>query len=277
MAMTRVNGVQLFYEVSGSGDIPLILTHGSWGSHHDWDIIVPKLAESFRVYTYDRRGHSASERLPDQGSITEDVDDLAALIDQLGIAPAWALGNSYGASIVLRLAGKHPDLLQGLTVHEPPLLALLMDDPDLAPMLKEVNGRVGDVVKRIASGDHAGAAQQFFDTVAIGPGAWESFPPASRETFTENAPTFLDEAQDPQQLAFDLAWIEDFDRPCLLTTGEQSPVFNRRVVDRLADVLPQVEVVSLSGAGHIPHITHPDAYVGAIDSFIMEAVKEAQH
>ena len=84
----------------------------------------------------------------------------------------------------------------------------------------------------------------------------------------ENAPTFLDEARDPEQLAFDLAWIKAFPRPSLLTTGDQSPPTFAPVVIKLADVLPAVEVVTFPGAGHIPHVTHADTYVEAIMAFI---------
>ena len=58
-----VNGTRLFYELSGSGD-PLVLVHGSWVDHKDWQLVVPSLTKSFRVLTYDpgatpsARGHS---------------------------------------------------------------------------------------------------------------------------------------------------------------------------------------------------------------------------
>ena len=52
--------------------------HGSWASHHIWDLVVPGLAELFRVVTNDRRGHSQSERPREQRSIRDDVADLAA-------------------------------------------------------------------------------------------------------------------------------------------------------------------------------------------------------
>jgi len=61
MAIVTVNGVRLFYEIHGTG-VPLVLVHGSWDSHRNWDLVVPRLAEVFRVLTYDRRGHSQSER-----------------------------------------------------------------------------------------------------------------------------------------------------------------------------------------------------------------------
>ena len=55
--------------------------------------------------------------------------DLAALIEHFGLAPAWVIGNSFGGSITLRLAGERSDLLRGVMVHEPPLFSLVADDP----------------------------------------------------------------------------------------------------------------------------------------------------
>ena len=268
MSIAHVNGTRLFYKVSGAAEVPLVLVHGSWGSHHNWDRVVPGFAESFRLLTYDRRGHSESERSPAQGSIREDVADLAALIEHLELGPAWVAGNSFGASITLRLAGERPDLLRGFVAHEPPLFALLVNDSSVAPMLAEVGKRIGAVVERIASGDHAGAAEQFVETVALGPGSWAQLAPDLQQTFITNAPTFLDEARDPEQLTFDLASIRAFSRPALLTTGDQSPPTFAPVIAMVADVLPNVSVVALPGAGHIPHATNPEGYVEAIMAFI---------
>jgi pimeloyl-ACP methyl ester carboxylesterase len=268
MATATVNGVRLFYQIGGDGDVPLVLVHGSWGSHETWDAVAPALRTAYRVLTYDRRGHSKSERPTAQGSVREDVADLAALIEQLGLAPTWVVGSSFGASITLRLAGERPDLLRGVIAHEPPLFALLADDPTLAPMLEEVAPRIGAVVERITSGDHAGAAEQFADTVALGPGAWAQIPSDVRQTFLENAPTFLDESRDPEALVFDLAWIRTFSRRVLLTIGDQSPPIFAPVVAKLAAAGPNVDVVTFAGAGHIPHVTHPEMYNRAITAFI---------
>jgi len=267
MTTAKVNGVRLFYERNGTGEVPLVLVHGSWDSHHDWDLVVPRLADAFRVLTYDRRGHSQSERPTGQGSVREDVADLAALIEHLGLVPAWVVGNSFGASITLRLAGERSDLFRGLIAHEPPLFSLLGDDTALAPLLAEVHQKIGAVVERIASGDHAGAAEQFVETVALGPGTWAQVPPEVRQTLIENAPTFLDEASDAELLAFDLEWLRAFSLPALLTRGDQSPPTFAPVVGKLAEALPRVEVVTFPGAGHIPHATHPEAYVEAIMAF----------
>ncbi len=47
MAMARVNGVRLFCELNGTGDVPLVLVHGSWDSHDDWDLVVPRWLSRF--------------------------------------------------------------------------------------------------------------------------------------------------------------------------------------------------------------------------------------
>jgi pimeloyl-ACP methyl ester carboxylesterase len=60
MPFATVNSVALYYEITGSGE-PMVLVHGSWGDHHNWDTVVPLLSNSFQVVTFDRRGHSQSQ------------------------------------------------------------------------------------------------------------------------------------------------------------------------------------------------------------------------
>jgi pimeloyl-ACP methyl ester carboxylesterase len=273
MATAKVNGVRLFYEMKGAGDVLLVLVHGSWGSHHSWDPVVPGFADSFRVLTYDRRGHSESERPSGQGSMREDAADLAALIEHLGLGPAWVAGNSFGASITLRLAGERADLLRGIIAHEPPLLSLLANDPKVAPILDEVETKQRAVVDRIAAGDHAGAAEQFVDELALGPGTWARLPASLQQTMIANAPTFLDETRDPEQYVLDLSGIRAFRQPALLTLGAQSPAMYAPVVAKLAETLPRATTHTYAGAGHIPYATHPNAYVETITTFVRKNSK----
>jgi pimeloyl-ACP methyl ester carboxylesterase len=129
MPTSAVNGTRLFWEITGDIGDPMVLVHGSWGDHGNWASVVPALSRRFRVLTYDRRRHSSSERPIGQGSVREDVADLAAVLEDLRHAPAHVVGTSFGASIVLRLAAERPDLFRSLIVHEPPLFGLLKDDP----------------------------------------------------------------------------------------------------------------------------------------------------
>ncbi len=114
----------------------------------------------------------------------------------------------------------------------------------MAPMLEEVGKKMGAVVERIASGDHVGAAEQFVETVALGPGSWARLPHELQQTFVTNAPTFLDEARDPEQLVFDLAWIRGFPHPLLLTMGDQSPPMFAPVIAKLGAARGEVAIFS---------------------------------
>jgi pimeloyl-ACP methyl ester carboxylesterase len=266
VAVLRVNGIELYYELSGSGE-PLVLVHGSWGDHHNWDPVVPVLAQSFQVLAYDRRGHSASERPAGQGSVFEDADDLAGLIDELDLSPAHVAGSSFGAVVALRAATRRPEVFRSLIVHEPPLFPLLAGT-EYEPALAQVQQRAGTVVELLESGDQEGAARLFVDTIAFGPEAWdEQLTPQMRDMFVTNAPTFLDEARDPDALQMDLDALEAFDRPALLTSGSESAPFFGPVVDIVARRLRQSERVTIDGADHVPHISVPDRYVELVRRF----------
>jgi len=266
MASAQVNGVELFYELTGTG-AALVLVHGSWVDHRSWDAVVPGLSESFRVLRYDRRGHSESERLTGQGSIREDVADLAALIEHLELGPAYIGGNSWGATITLRLAAERPDLFRGLIGHEPPLFALLADDATSSSILEDLRMRLEAVVVLLEAGEHEAAARRFVETVAFGPGAWEKLPAELREAFVFNALTYLDECRDPEQLTIDLAALRTFPHPAQLSAGSESPPFFPRVVDQIVAALPGGRRHTFPGAGHVPQVSHPDDYVQAVRAF----------
>lgn len=267
MATEAVNGVGLRYELSGDGAVPLVLVHGSWGSHGNWDPVVSALAKTFRVLTYDRRGHGDSEAPSGQGSVRDDVADLAGLIEALDLAPAYVAGNSFGASITLRLAAERPDLLRGIIAHEPPLFALLSDDPSLAPVLGHLIESVGSVVERIESGELEDAVATFM-AMALAPGEWKALPAEFQETAFASASTFLDEAKDPEALAFDLAWLAGFSKPALLTIGDASPPQYAPALKKVSESIAQSEFVTFPGVGHLPHVTHPAVYIDAVTTFI---------
>ncbi len=271
MPTTSINGIGLHWERNGDTGDPVVLVHGSWGDHHTWAPVVPALSHSFRVLTYDRRGHSLSERPESQGSVREDVADLAALIEHLDHFPAHIIGNSFGASIVLRLAGERPELFRSLIVHEPPLFGLLKDEPDAQSALATVHDRIMAVVELLTDGDFEDGARSFMETIALGPGAWSALPQDARDTFVFNAPTWLDEARDPEALEIDLSRLRNFSAPALLTVGGQSPAFFPLVVGRIAGALPNAERQMLVEAGHVPHLSHPEEQVRVVRSFIQSA------
>ena len=268
MPTTTVNDVRLFFTLTGDAGPPLVLVHGSWGDHTGWDLIVPALSERFRVLAYDRRGHGQSERPTGQGSAEEDATDLAALIEALDLGPAHVVGNSFGASIALRLAARRPDLVRSLAVHEPPLLDVALENPDELRAAQGVKDRIEAVATRLAAGDTEGGTRNFFDTVALGPGTWDTFPPEMQQVFLARAPTFLDEARDPEAYAIDLGALSTFAGPALVTHGDQSLTFYAPIARMVAAALPRGELRVLQGVGHVPHATHPEEYIAVIAAFV---------
>jgi pimeloyl-ACP methyl ester carboxylesterase len=256
---TMVNGVALYYELDGSGE-PLALVHGSWGDATNWRFVVAGLAEHFRVLVYDRRGHSRSERPDTPGSIDEDGDDLAALLEALDLSPAHVVTSSWGGNIALRLATRRPDVFRSLSCHEPPLWSLLEGDAESEEMLQQGAQSDQEVGRRIAAGDHEGAARQFVEEVAFGPDAWEhELPAETRAIFVQNAPTYLDELQD--RLDVDPEALAILEIPVRLTEGSESLSVFPRVIDRLANLIPRVTRETIEGAAHVPQLSNPERYV----------------
>src|SRR5437870_5182126 len=181
MTLIEVNGVELAVEESGVGE-PLVLVHGSWASRTGWMFVEDELAQSHHVVSYDRRGHSASPRA--SGTRRDDEDDLAALIEHLGLVPANIVGSSFGASISLALAARRPDLVRSLCVHEPPLTGLCANDPVVRETLDRVNDRV---LPLIEGGEAESAARLFVNDVALGPGAWDFLPPEDQARTAHHA------------------------------------------------------------------------------------------
>jgi pimeloyl-ACP methyl ester carboxylesterase len=176
-------------------------------------------------------------------------------------------GQSFGGSITLRLAGERPDLLRGIAAHEPPLFSLVANDPAVGPMVEGFAQLKTAVAERIASGDHAGAAEQFVEE-GLGEGLWSKFPSEFRQMAIENAPNTLDDLNDPESTAFDLEWINDFTRPALLTLGDQTAPLFPPIIPKLAEALPSAEVQEFAGAGHPIMVEQPEEFAEAITAFV---------
>jgi pimeloyl-ACP methyl ester carboxylesterase len=277
MPTTVVNGARLFWKLEGQAGDPLVLVHGGWGDHHGWDQIMPALARTYRVLSYDRRGHSQSERPVSQGSKREDAADLAALVEHLDLAPAHFLGNSFGASIVLQLASEQPDIFLSLQAHEPPLFGLILESTD--PLEREVAQKMElrrrAVIKLLEDDEIEAGARLFMESIAFGPGAWEQLPAEARQTCIFNAPTFLDEGRDPEWLMLDVKRLANFAPPALLTQGDQSEPFFNLVLNAVMRALPRMRRQTVHGAGHVPQVSHPEAYLEVVTSFLRSASTSA--
>ena len=106
--------------------------------------------------------------------------------------------------------------------------------------------------------------------MALGPGAWAQLPEQMRATMVDNAPTYLDEELAPDSRTVDEAALARYVGPVLLTSGGQSPPIFQPVLQHLARLLPQAQRIEYAGAGHIPHVTHPEEYVSTVLRFMSD-------
>lgn len=273
-----MNGVRLHYALEGTGD-PMVFIHGSWGDHASWGAVAPAFANAFRVLRYDRRGHSQSERPAGQGSVHDDVADAAALLEHLGLAPAHVVGNSYGSCIALRLAAVRPDVVRSVAAHEPPFFGVLRESPQGDAAEADMRTVAAPVLRLIEEGRHADAAERFVEDLALGPGTWPTLPPALQRIMTYNAPTWLDEYRDPHALSVaapEALSLERVEASVLLSNGDRSPPFYVQILEQVASRLPDAARHTYTGAGHIPHITHAEAFVERVTQFAHRTAKSAK-
>jgi pimeloyl-ACP methyl ester carboxylesterase len=110
-----VNGLNLYYEIHGTGE-PLILLHGGLGSTEMFDATLPSLAKNRQVIAVDLQAHGRTANIDRPLSYEAMADDVAALIHYLKFERADVLGFSLGGEVALRTAIQHSDVVRKLVV-----------------------------------------------------------------------------------------------------------------------------------------------------------------
>lgn len=144
MATTLSNGIELSYTDSGGDGRPVVLIHGWPLSGASWSEQVPALtAAGYRVITYDRRGFGASDK-PESGYDYDTFsEDLAGLLDHLGVSDATLVGFSMGGGEVARYLGtRGSERIRSAVLASavPPFLLKTDDNPDGGLADEDVEG-----------------------------------------------------------------------------------------------------------------------------------------
>jgi pimeloyl-ACP methyl ester carboxylesterase len=109
----EVNGMQMYYEVSGQGD-PLVVLHGAYMSIPAMGGIIPRLAETHQVYAVEMQGHGRTTDIDRPITYENLADNVAAFMDAVGVDRADVFGYSMGAAAGLQLAIRHPEKVDQL-------------------------------------------------------------------------------------------------------------------------------------------------------------------
>jgi pimeloyl-ACP methyl ester carboxylesterase len=154
-----VPGARLYYDVSGSGPL-LLLIPGGMADAEGFVPLARFLEDRYTVVRYDPRGISRShfDGPAEDVSVAVHADDAQRVLMAIGSEPAFVLGHSGGAIIALALVERHPELVQTLVAHEPPLVELLPEGDER----RKDGQKIYDTYRK----EGAGAAMAQFMAVA---------------------------------------------------------------------------------------------------------------
>ncbi|AML70679.1 alpha/beta hydrolase [Acinetobacter baumannii] len=139
--VTTKDGVDIFYKDWGPRDAPVIFFHHGWPlSSDDWDAqMLFFLKEGFRVVAHDRRGHGRSTQVWDGHDMDHYADDVAVVVEHLGVQGAVHVGHSTGGGEVAHYVARYPNdpVAKAVLISAVPLLMVKTEsNPDGLP--KEV-------------------------------------------------------------------------------------------------------------------------------------------
>jgi len=281
MPTLMINGASIEYAEYGKGE-PLVLVHGSASDYRTWHNQQEEFSHNYRVINYSRRYHWPNEQIPlnTDYSMLEHVDDLQALIQELGAEPAHVIGHSYGAFLSILLAIKKPDLVRTLVLAEPPVVTLFVSNtPKPLELLKLLATRPRTAIAVMKFGakgvapataaakhDDPKKANRLLGKTILGKQFYHQLSERRLEQVDGNA--FKAEFLGSGFAPLDAEQVRDVRIPTLLITAQHSHSLFHRLADRLEELLPNVERVEIDNASHIMHEDYALAYNQAVEIFL---------
>jgi 3-oxoadipate enol-lactonase len=243
MSLISVNGINLAYSRRGRGT-PLILIHGFPLDSTLWSEILPYLENDFDLILPDLRGFGQSSTITSQYTISDMADDLAGLLDHLGIEKAAVAGHSMGGYVALAFAKKYPQRVSGLALVSSQAVA---DSPErregrykTAADVEEQD--VGIVVEAMTPKLSADIKVQKFVRGVI-------------EKQSKSAVIGVLQAMAERE---DMSeFLSGFTSPLVLIHGNADQLIPIERAKEIKSANPSARLVELEGAGHMPMMEFP--------------------
>jgi pimeloyl-ACP methyl ester carboxylesterase len=256
----QANGVELDYEISGSGPY-LVLIEGLGVATWIWEKQTPELSKHFAILAYDNRGVGKSEKPAGPYSISMMADDLAGLLDSLKISKAHILGISMGGFIAQDFALRYPAKVDRLI-----LVATSAGGPDHVPMAPAVlaqmfatDGAPRDLTRRKLALAYSDSFMQNRQEVEH----------LIDLRLADSQPPHAYMAQAMAGAAFNLSdKVQQIQAPCLIVaaTGDRLvPVANAH---NLAKKIPNNQLKIYEGYGHQFFVENAEAFNRDVIAFL---------
>jgi valacyclovir hydrolase len=230
---------RICYEESGSGD-PVLMLPGWAGSITDHSALTEALATRYRVIAADLPGSGRSEPLPRTYTATYYRDDalsFAALLRHLATGPAHLAGFSDGGEVELLMAATAPDVTRSVVTWG----AGGALTEELLPMVEALGDMVDSPIPPL---------QGFREYLVAAYG--EAGARATTRSFADAGRSIIESGGD-----ISLSKAGDITCPVLLIVGELDPIVSPSLVTRLAERIPNSELMVVEGAGHGVHNARP--------------------
>jgi pimeloyl-ACP methyl ester carboxylesterase len=265
MQRVNLNGVDLEYAVQGSGE-PLVLIHGAILADAFSPLLAePRIANTYRVIAYHRRGFAGSSRASTPFTIGQQAADGHALLRHLGITRAHIAGHSYGGAIALQWALDAPAEVQSLALLEAPLFEAIPSGPTFWEAVAAIRKDLYD------RGDKVGATDAFL-TGVVGAQYRQiiatSLPPGAFELAVADLDTFFQvELPALQQWRFTAEDAARIHHPVLAVVGtETAPIFSEGHAV-LKQWISQTEELVVPQATHGLQMMNPRAVADGLVRF----------
>ncbi len=242
MPKVEVNGIQLYYELHGPKEAEvLVLSNGIIMSTAGWVFQTRELSKHYRLLLYDCRGMWQSDHPPGPYSMEQHADDLAGLLDALGIEKAHIGGISYGGEISMTFALRYPERTLSLIV---------------ADSVSYVDQWLRTIVEGWIAIARAKDPKAFFCATV----PWNFSP-----RFIQEHPDLMAQALERYALLDYDAFIrlcecflrldlteklKDITAPTCVMVGEHDLLKGRRYAEEIARRIPGAELYIIPGAGH---------------------------
>jgi 3-oxoadipate enol-lactonase len=265
MEIAAVNGVELEYEVLGSGE-PVLLVHHMLADGFLPLVREPALAEHYQLVRYHRRGWVGSTNVPGPVSVAVHAADAVALLDHLGLQTVHVAGHSSGAAVATQLALAHPERIATLTLLELSLLSV--------PAAEAFSAQAAPAFEAAGSGDLERAIARFLEALTGMPGEQceallEARVPGTMAQAVKDASTFFG-----VELPMLGAWTFGAEQaatlrpPVLSVVGTATKPLWVEIAALLQSAVPGLEQADIEGCGHLLHAERPQPVAEAIAGFL---------